>query len=134
MVDEHQWGTSFAQQPLLFHNLRNGKFERIGAAPGSGLAYAWPSRGLAVGDLDGDGRLDVVINNLDSKPTVLRNVTTIADTGWSYGLWATLQGKARAMQSGQSLTLVLENCASARRSEWRWLLFAERYDAPFWSR
>jgi hypothetical protein len=73
-VDANQWGTSFAEQPLLFHNLRNGKFERVAAAPASGLASAWPSRGLAVGDLDGDGRLDLVINNMDAKPSVLRNV------------------------------------------------------------
>ena len=74
-VDEHQWGTSYAQQPLLFRNLKNGKFERVGAAPGSGLAGSWSSRGLAVGDLDGDGRVDAIMNNVDSKPTVLRNVT-----------------------------------------------------------
>jgi len=72
-ADEHQWGTSYAQQALLFRNLK-GKFERVGAAPGSALANAWPGRGLAVGDLDGDGRLDLAINNLDAKPVVLRNV------------------------------------------------------------
>jgi len=74
-VDEHQWGTSYAQQALLFRNLK-GKFERVGAPPGSALANAWAGRGLAVGDLDGDGRLDLVINNLDAKPAVLRNVAT----------------------------------------------------------
>ena len=31
------------------------------------------SRGLAVGDLDNDGRLDVVINDLDGAPQVLHN-------------------------------------------------------------
>src|SRR3989441_689513 len=74
VVDKYQWGTSYAEQPLLFRNLTTGRFERVGAAPGSGLALAIPARGLAVGDLDGDGLLDVVINNIDSPPTVLRNV------------------------------------------------------------
>ncbi len=77
-VDDHQWGTSYAQQPLLFRNLKNGRFERIGAVPGSGLARALTARGLAVGDLDNDGRLDVVMNNIDSRPTVLRNVASPA--------------------------------------------------------
>jgi hypothetical protein len=84
-VDEHQWGTSFKQQLLLFRNLTTGKFARVGAAPASGLAIAIPARGLAVGDLDGDGRLDAVINNIDSKPTVLRNVTKPA------GHWLSLR-------------------------------------------
>jgi hypothetical protein len=84
-VDDHQWGTSYAQQLLLFHNLRNGKFERIGAAPGSGLAQAWCARGIAVADLDGDGRLDLVVNNADAKPTILKN------TGTPVGHWLELR-------------------------------------------
>ncbi|HEV7376799.1 MAG TPA: CRTAC1 family protein [Pyrinomonadaceae bacterium] len=84
-VDEHQWGTSFKQQLLLFRNLSTGKFARVGAAPASGLAIAIPARGLAVGDLDGDGRVDAIVNNIDSKPTVLRNVTKQA------GHWLSLR-------------------------------------------
>src|SRR5581483_5920530 len=41
---------------------------------GTGLAVVKPGRGAAVGDLFNDGKLDVVINNIDSPPTLLRNV------------------------------------------------------------
>ncbi|MGI8468865.1 MAG: CRTAC1 family protein [Pyrinomonadaceae bacterium] len=80
VVDKFQWGTSFAQQLLLFHNekpdakTKQIHFERVAAAPGSGLAKSITGRGLAISDFDGDGRQDVVINDLDSAPTVLKNV------------------------------------------------------------
>ncbi|HEX8351879.1 MAG TPA: CRTAC1 family protein [Pyrinomonadaceae bacterium] len=85
VVDSQQWGTSYAQQLLLFRNHPHHDaqqaakgtrlFQRVAAAPGSGLAEAWPSRGLAFADLDADGRLDLVLNNTDAAPTVLRNVS-----------------------------------------------------------
>lgn len=79
VVDKFQWGTSFAQQLLLFKNGRqqaNGqiKFERVAAAPSSGLAEAMCARGLAIADFDGDGKLDILTSNMDSSPTLLRNV------------------------------------------------------------
>ena len=39
------------------------------------------SRGLAVGDIDNDGRLDIVINDLDGSPQLLRNESTGEATG-----------------------------------------------------
>jgi hypothetical protein len=74
-VDQHpDWGMSYAQRPLLFHNLGNGKFELVPAVEGTGLAAVGVGRGAAFGDLFNDGKIDVVINNLDGPPTLLRNV------------------------------------------------------------
>lgn len=41
---------------------------------GTGLAVVIPARGAAFGDIFNDGKIDVVINNLDASPTLLRNV------------------------------------------------------------
>lgn len=74
-VDQQRdWGMSYAQRPLLFHNMRNGKFELAPAVDGTGLAKVGVSRGAAFGDLFNNGKIDVVINNLDGAPMLLRNV------------------------------------------------------------
>jgi hypothetical protein len=68
------WGMSYAQRALLFHNLGNGKFEVVPSIEGTGLAKTSVGRGAAFGDLFNDGKIDVVINNLDGPPILLRNV------------------------------------------------------------
>jgi hypothetical protein len=73
-VDQHDWGTSFAQRPLLFHNEQGKKFTLVPAVENTGLAIVAPSRGAAFGDLFNDGKIDVVINPLDGPAILLRNV------------------------------------------------------------
>jgi hypothetical protein len=73
-VDQQDWGTTWAQRPLLFRNLNGTKFEEVPPATGSGLAVVVSARGAAFGDLFNDGHIDVVMNVMDSTPTLLRNV------------------------------------------------------------
>jgi len=74
-VDQHDWGTSFAQRPLLYHNLKGHKFVSVPPVEGTGLAETFSGRGAAFGDLFNDGKIDVVINVLDQHPVLLRNVS-----------------------------------------------------------
>jgi len=71
---DHAWGTSYAERPLLFHNLGKGKFEAVPPVTGTGLAVVVSARGAAFGDLFNDGRIDVVINPIDGPAVLLRNV------------------------------------------------------------
>lgn len=82
-VDQHDWGTTWAERTLLFHNIPDGqnrerKFELMPAVKGSGLSDIIPARGAAFGDLFNDGKIDVVINPIDGPAVLLRNVN--ADT------------------------------------------------------
>ena len=74
IADQRDWGTTWAQRPQLFRNLDGAKFQEVPPAPGSGLASVVCARGAAFGDLFNDGHNDVVLNNLDSPPTLLRNM------------------------------------------------------------
>ncbi len=74
-VDSAGWGTTFKQRPLLFRNIRGQRFEVIPPVKGTGLAEVLTARGAAFGDLFNDGKIDVVINQLDDTPVLLRNVS-----------------------------------------------------------
>jgi len=73
-VDQHDWGTSYAERPLLFRNIGGQKFEYVPPVKGTGLAVVTPGRGAAFGDIFNNGKIDVVINPIDGPPVLLRNV------------------------------------------------------------
>ena len=73
-VDKQDWGTTYAQRPLLFHNDGGKKFTYVPPVAGTGLAVVVPGRGAAFGDLFNNGKIDAVINVENGVPVLLRNV------------------------------------------------------------
>ena len=69
-VDRHDFDVSYRQPNSAFRNLGDGSFERI-ALPTAGSG-PHSSRGLAVGDFNNDGAIDILIANLDASPTLLQ--------------------------------------------------------------
>jgi len=74
-LDKVKLGASagYRQRKLLYHNRGDGTFEEVAARYGPVLMDERVSRGLAAGDLDDDGGIDVVINDLDGSPQILHN-------------------------------------------------------------
>jgi hypothetical protein len=63
---------SYRETPLLARN-EEGRFCDVSADAGEVFRSAWAARGLAVGDLDDDGDLDIVVSTLGGRAHVLRN-------------------------------------------------------------
>jgi hypothetical protein len=72
-VERAGLGARYAQRKLLYRNNQNGTFSETTSTADRALSEPSVSRGSATGDLDNDGDVDVVINNLDGAPTVLYN-------------------------------------------------------------
>ena len=63
----------YRQRKLLHRNNRDGTFSEVAAQSGSALMEERASRGTAFGDIDNDGDVDIVVNDLDGAPQLLRN-------------------------------------------------------------
>src|SRR6266567_4509667 len=70
-IEGKGFGQTHGQRNQLFENLGDGHFSEVREETLEKIMKV--SRGAAFADLDGDGRVDIVINNLDDQPTVLLN-------------------------------------------------------------
>jgi len=64
---------TFHQRNFIHKNNRDGTFSEIAEQLGAPFKEKRAGRGVAFGDLDNDGDVDIVINNLDGAPQILRN-------------------------------------------------------------
>jgi hypothetical protein len=62
----------YLQPSVLYRNLRNGRFEDVSAQAGASITTPTRSMGAAFGDFDNDGDIDIVINQMNRAPLLLR--------------------------------------------------------------
>ena len=112
-MDQAKLGASagYRQRKLLYWNRGDGTFDEVGARYGTVFTEPRVSRGLAVGDLDDDGRLDVVVNDLDGTPQVLRNQRE----GGGHWLRVKLTGKGRNPDAVGALVTLKAGALTQRR-------------------
>jgi enediyne biosynthesis protein E4 len=97
-------GTSYAQQSQLFTGTRSAlKLVDRSNDAGAALKAKNVSRGTAFGDIDADGRMDIVVTHLDAWPTILRNESDIA--GAWIGVRLVAPGSKNRSAIGARLTI-----------------------------
>jgi hypothetical protein len=97
---------SYAEPNAVFRNLGNGQFEDVSAAAGADFTRPAPHRGLAYGDLNNDGRMDLVVTSLGGPVQVLRNVT---QTGNHWILLRLVGTKSNRMGLGAQIRVTTDD-------------------------
>ena len=72
MIESYSPTVKYKEPLLLFHQ-ESGKLRNASAEAGPAFTKQYPARGLAVGDINNDGRLDVLIGMNGAAPLLLRN-------------------------------------------------------------
>jgi hypothetical protein len=72
-VDKLPGSETFRQQRLIYWNRGDGQFHDMSGRSGAGILAKFTSRGVAVGDLDNDGSVEIVVVNMHQRPSLLRN-------------------------------------------------------------
>lgn len=71
-VEQLKTEAGYKQRKVVYRNLRNGRFEDISERLGPPIATPKAGRGAAFGDIDNDGDIDVVVNNVHDAPDLFR--------------------------------------------------------------
>lgn len=85
VIEQTRHDISYREPPLLLRNNGNGVFQNMEKLAGPVFQRKFRARGLATGDIDNDGRADLIFTCLNDAPVLLRNTWTQA------GAWAGLQ-------------------------------------------
>jgi hypothetical protein len=118
-TDDQPWiNTPMAQTAQLFLGREPGRFELAGPETSPYFARPIVGRGVAAGDLDNDGRVDLVVVHRDAPAAVLRNVS-------EGGHWLGL--RLRGTRSGRSPIGARVACRAGGRSAVRWLTSGTSY-------
>jgi hypothetical protein len=72
LIDHKSHYVTYKEPLLLFHN-DGATFQNVSAEGGTAFAKRYASRGLAIGDFNNDGAVDVLINVNDAAPVLLKN-------------------------------------------------------------
>lgn len=83
-VDGKALGTSYREPKVAYYNLRDGTFANITAEAGPVLSESHSGRGMALGDLFNDGRLEALVNNMNETPSLYYNTSPVEN-------WISLQ-------------------------------------------
>ncbi|MCP5115708.1 MAG: CRTAC1 family protein [bacterium] len=73
-VDGTPINETFRQPRLLFWNRGDGQFHPVSRGAGPAFRAVHASRGVAVGDLDNDGGVEIVVVNMHQRPSLLKNL------------------------------------------------------------
>jgi tetratricopeptide (TPR) repeat protein len=118
-TDDQPWyNTPMAENAQLFLGRERGRFDLAGPEVSSYFSRPVVGRGVAAGDLDNDGRVDLVVVHRDAAAAVLHN-------GTRGGHWLGL--RLRGTQSGCSPVGARVICQAGGRSRVRWLTSGTSY-------
>lgn len=94
---------SYAEPMQIMRNTADGRFTDVTSIAGDGIARPIVGRSLCIGDLDNDGKMDMIVGDLEGAPLILRNISSSAGSWIRVKLIGT-----KCVRDGQGATITCQ--------------------------